>query len=110
MAKKEGGQKTEQEESSKTSEEGEGAKKIEERIISKTSILIMSGLGYVTALAWNGAIQSTFREFFGSQDGLWVKYVYAVLLTVFVALVTIWLDRMTSSISKEQKKTKEKNE
>lgn len=91
-------------------EEKNTTQRLEKRIISKTSTLIMSAFGFVTALAWNDAVQTTLDRIFGKQTELWAKYIYASFLTAMVVLIAVWLDRVAKNLTKEEKKTKEDDE
>jgi len=77
---------------------------LENRVIDKVLTLVMSALGFVAALAWNDAIQTTFNKFFGEQSELWAKYIYAVILTTIVVIISIQLDRALKQIRKEDHK------
>lgn len=77
---------------------GKSLTKIEKEILGKVSTLIMSGLGFVTALAWNDAIQNLFREIFGQQKEIWAKFIYAVFLTFIVVIIGIQIDRILKKI------------
>jgi Mn2+/Fe2+ NRAMP family transporter len=75
---------------------------IEGQVIDKVLTLVMSALGFVAALAWNDAIQTTFKTFFGEQSELWAKYIYAVILTTIVVIISIQLDKALKKIKKEK--------
>lgn len=65
-------------------------------VLDKVTKLATAGFGLVAALAWNDAIQAAFKQWFRRpQDSLIAKFVYAVLITVFVVFVTIQLSRLT---------------
>jgi uncharacterized BrkB/YihY/UPF0761 family membrane protein len=80
---------------------------LEARVIDKITTLIMSGLGFVTALAWNDAIQTIFREIFGQQEEIWAKFIYATFLTVIVVIVGVQLDKVLKKIKKNREKDSE---
>ncbi len=79
----------------------EEIKSLEGKVIDKILTLVMSALGFVAALAWNDAIQTTFNTFFGKQSELWAKYIYAAVLTTIVVIVSIQLDRAMKKIRRE---------
>jgi len=86
---------------------------IEKKILSKISALLMSGLGFVTALAWNDAIQTFFREIFGQQKEIWAKFIYAIFLTAIVVIAGIQIDQMSKRIDRtttDNQKLKRNNE
>lgn len=52
---------------------------------------VTAAFGFVTGLAWNDAIKSLIDRFFPLEtDGLIAKFIYAVVVTVIVVLVS-WL-------------------
>lgn len=63
-------------------------------IIEKISSLLVAAFGLVAALAWNGAIQAIFKEFFGTAEGVWPMLIYAIAVTVIAVLVTIWIAKI----------------
>lgn len=58
-------------------------------VMEKLAALVTVAFGLVAALAWNGAIQSIFKEVFGSADSLGAMLVYAILVTIISVWVTI---------------------
>ncbi len=81
---------------------------IEAKVVDKILTLIMSALGFVAALAWNDAIQTTFNNFFGKQSELWAKYIYAAVLTTIIVIVSIQLDKALKKIKKKKNNNKKK--
>ena len=71
-------------------------------IVQKMSELATVGFGLVAALAWNDAIQSLFRELFGAQSGIWAKFVYAILITVLVVVVTMKLGNIINKLKENE--------
>lgn len=67
-------------------------------IIKKTTELATAGFGFVAALAWNDAIQSLVVQVFGEQSRVLAKFIYAVLLTAAVVLITTQLGRMAAKL------------
>ncbi len=77
-------------------------------IFEKVTQLATAGLGLVAALAWNDAIQSLFKIIFGSQSEVWGKFLYAIIITGLIVLVTIKLGNVVDKVktgvdSSEQK-------
>lgn len=62
-------------------------------VIDRTALLILAGLGFVVALAWEQALKSVFQEIWGSIDSIPQKLGYAAAMTVLAALVAIGLNR-----------------
>lgn len=69
----------------------------------KTVGYIMAAMGIVTGLAWNEAIKALIdRVFpFGTDSGLLAKFVYAVLVTLIIVVISYFLLRFSK---KEQPK------
>jgi hypothetical protein len=56
---------------------------------------ITAGFGLVTGLAWNDAIKSLIEYFFPvGENTMLAKFIYAALLTLMVAIITIYLSRI----------------
>lgn len=72
-------------------------------LIEQFVTLSTSGFGLVAALAWNEAIQSFVKDyiqrFYPDQSGVFSKFIYAVIITVFAVLVTYQLSRLASKVS-----------
>lgn len=64
------------------------------QVLEKTILLATSAFGLVAALAWNDAIQSVFQYYFGEQQGLIAKLWYALVVSVIVVVITIWLGKL----------------
>lgn len=67
---------------------------MKKEIIEKISSLIIAAFGLVAALAWNGAIQAIFQEYFGTAEGMVPMLVYAVVVTIIAVLVTMWIAKI----------------
>lgn len=65
---------------------------------------ILGALSFVAGLAWNDAIKSVIEYVFPlNKDSMWIKLVYAVILTVIIILVTISLTRFLAPSEEEKK-------
>ncbi len=63
---------------------------------------LLAGLGVVAGFAWNEAIKSLIDYVFPlSQSGLRAKFLYAILLTLLIALLSVFILRKNKS--KEEK-------
>ncbi len=82
-------------------------KKLELDIIEKMTTLATAGLGLVAALAWNSAIQDTFTIFFPDRESLPAKYLYAIIVTILIVLVTTKLGQLSSKIKESIQKDEE---
>lgn len=53
---------------------------------------ILAGFGLVVGLAWNEAIKESINVFFPSEtETLVAKFIYAIVITIFVVIVTFIL-------------------
>lgn len=69
--------------------------KISREVKEKTLGFIITAFGLVAGLAWNEAIQSLIKSFFTvDKDTIWVKFIYAIAMTLLVVLVTVYLARL----------------
>lgn len=64
-------------------------------IQAKSITLILGGFGLVAALAWNEAIKSLFEELFKETGTLISKFVYAILVTVIVVIISMQIKRIS---------------
>lgn len=67
--------------------------------------LVTSALGLVAALAWNDAVQAVFKEYFPGGGGITAKFVYAVLVSVLIILLTFNLTRIAELANGKRRKT-----
>ena len=65
-------------------------------VVEKLSALIIAAFGLVAALAWNGAIQSIFKEIFGDNSTVGAMIIYAIVVTIIAVIITIWISRLSS--------------
>lgn len=77
------------------------SKSLKLELFGKMSELATAGFGLVAALAWNDAIQSLFKEIFGSQSAVWAKFAYAVLITGIVVIVTLKIGDVINKLKKQ---------
>ena len=68
--------------------------------LEKIAKLSTAGFGLVAALAWNSAIRDLFRKvnIFGNNDGIIIKFIYALVVTIIVVMVTISIGRSTNKL------------
>jgi hypothetical protein len=80
----------------------EESEKISREVKEKTLGFIITAFGLVAGLAWNEAIQSLIKSFFAvDKDSILVKFLYAIVMTVVVVIITVYLTRF---FSKEENK------
>ncbi len=80
-------------------------KRLRLEVLEKLSALATAGFGLVAALAWNSAVQELFKQvnLFGSKDGIVDKFLYAVVLTIIVVVVTFLIGRSINSLKDKLK-------
>lgn len=76
----------------------DNSKSIKLEIIEKISTLATAGFGLVAALAWNEAIQGLFKAVFPSASNLVAKFIYAIMITLVVVVITTRLGRLADKI------------
>lgn len=81
----------------------EEIKTVRKEVKDKTIGYIVTALGLVAGLAWNDAVKTFIEYYFPlSGHGIWAKIVYAAVLTVFVALFSLYLVRIAKKESKKK--------
>jgi len=61
----------------------------------KTTGYILTALGLVAGLAWNDAITSFIKYFFPTDtNGIMIKFIYAIVVTIAVVIITRSLMRV----------------
>jgi len=76
--------------------------KISSEVKEKTLGFLVTAFGLVAGLAWNEAIQSLIRSLFViDKNSIWAKFIYAILMTLILVIITIFLARF---FGKEDKK------
>lgn len=69
-------------------------KALRQTIRERTSGYIVAALGIVAGLAWNDAIRAFIDYVFPvSTESILAKFLYAVLITVVVVLLSSWIIR-----------------
>ncbi|MDD3102053.1 MAG: DUF5654 family protein [Patescibacteria group bacterium] len=84
-------------------------KSLKLEILEKLSSLITAGFGLVAALAWNEVIQDFFATIFPKPNMLLGKFIYAVIITLIIVIITVKLGNIISKL-KEAISEEEKNE
>lgn len=64
-------------------------------VIKQLSILITGAFGLVAALAWNTAIQTIFKNYFGEHNSVPAMILYAVIVTIIAVIATIWIGKLS---------------
>ena len=79
---------------------------MKKQIVEKFAILITGAFGLIAALAWNGAIQTIFKQYLGDISGIWAMLGYAVLVTIIAVLATLWIGNISEKLNKDKKELK----
>lgn len=74
-------------------------------LLEQAQSLMTAGFALVAALAWNTAIQDLFKLLFPDQNSIIAKFLYAILITLIMIVVT---RRLGKTISALKLKTKTK--
>lgn len=72
-------------------------------IVERTFTLLTAAMSLVAALAWNDAIQSLFREIFGTAASIYAKFFYALIVTALTVLIVWRLSRFMDSWKERMK-------
>lgn len=76
------------------------SEEIKKEVKERTSGYILAAFGLVAALAWNDAIKSLIEYFFPlDKNTVSIKFIYAVLITFIVVVVSVYLARLLSNKS-----------
>ena len=79
--------------------------KISKEVKEKTLGFILTALSLVAGLAWNEAIQSLIKSFFAvDKDSIWIKFLYAIVITAVVVIVTVYLTKFFGKNEEDNKK------
>jgi len=69
-------------------------KHIHTDFFQKVVLLIIASLGFIAALAWDQTLKQIFVDVFGSIETTGEKLLYAGIITVLAALVSIILTKL----------------
>lgn len=85
----------------KVKEEGKALKK---EVRERTLGFITGGLGLVAGLAWNDAIKALIEHLFPlGKESVPAKFIYAVLVSVIVVILSVYLVRLLRRGDETQK-------
>jgi len=77
---------------------------LKKEVREKTLGYILAAFGLVAGLAWNEAIKSSIEYLFPAQgNNIWAKFGYAVILTVFLVVLGVYLAKLFSKGADNQK-------
>jgi hypothetical protein len=74
--------------------------------VEKIITLMTGAMGLVAALAWNDAMRKLFERVFGTQGSgdVTAMFIYAIIVTATVVLVTYRLTRFSEKMKKKSEK------
>jgi len=76
--------------------------RISREIKEKTLGFVVTAFGLVAGLAWNEAIQSLIKSIFViDKNTIWAKFIYAIVMTLILVLMTIFLARIFGKEDKQ---------
>ncbi len=70
------------------------ARETKEALRERTITLILGGFGLVAALAWNEAIRALFSHFFEPAGEILGKFIYAIVVTIIVVVISVELQKI----------------
>ncbi len=70
-------------------------KETQKELKERATTLILAGFGLVAALAWNDAIRALFDTLFPQGAGLIGKFLYAILVTIVVVIISLQLKKIS---------------
>ena len=74
----------------------EEVKTLQKEVRERTIGYLLAAFGLVAGLAWNDAIKTAIEEFFPLKgDTILAKLIYAVLITLIVVVITMYLARLS---------------
>ena len=69
---------------------------IRSNVKEKTLSYILAAFGLVAGLAWNEAVKALIEYFYpASQNNLTAKFLYAILVTLIVVIISTYLVRLS---------------
>lgn len=72
-------------------------KEIKERTVG----YVLAAFSFVAGLAWNEAVKSLIDLFPHTINSVLMKFTYAVIVTVIIVIVTVYLARLTEEKEKK---------
>ena len=76
---------------------------VQDQLKKQTLTYVVAAFGFVAALAWNDAIKSLIEFLFPFvHSSVWIKFVYALLVTLLAVLITYQLSKLASQWAHEE--------
>ena len=71
-------------------------KDLKDKLRNQTAGYLIAAFGLVAALAWNDAVKALIDSLFPiSTSSLWLKFMYAIIVTIAVVILGQYLLRQT---------------
>lgn len=83
----------------------EGRARIQKEVKEKMVGYVVAAFGLVAGLAWNDAVKSLIDQLYPRSGGIFVKFIYAFLITIIIVIATISLVKLIEKEEKKQIKT-----
>ncbi len=81
----------------------EHSQKISKEVKQKTLGFIITAFGLVAGLAWNQAIQDMIKQIFPlDKNSVIAEFIYAVVMTVLLVVMTIFLSKLFDKDGKDK--------
>lgn len=83
--------------------------KLEKEYFARASQYILAAFGLVAGLAWNDAIKALIDYLFPQDKStLWAKFIYAVIITAIVLIITKYVSNIISKAEEGKKDIQKK--
>ena len=79
-------------------------KKMGKEYFATVAKMLTSAFGLVAALSWNEAIKAIIDRYITKGNSMVSYIIYALVVTVIVVMVTIWLAHWTQKIDDDERK------
>jgi len=75
---------------------------LQREIRGRTIGYVTAALGLVAGLAWNDAIKSIIETIYPfGQGSMWAKLIYAVIVTIIIVLLTVYLMKWSKKVEEK---------
>jgi hypothetical protein len=79
------------------------SKSVKKEVRNKVVMYITTAIGLIAGLAWNDAIKALIEDLFPvSKNTILAKVFYALIITVLLAIVSVYLARFSSQEEKKK--------
>ncbi len=80
--------------------------KTKNQVFAQTATLINGAFALIAALAWNEAIKALIDRYVPAGSSLYSKFLYALVLTTIVVLISMKLTKIIDQYHKDEPDTK----